>query len=214
MKKIFLKYTLIFTVLTAVLLIIACDQGTRNTNVAQSQNTNTNVAKAAPITEALGDTCEGTLEEKLKKLQEKLEKRFKDDKDIGDQLGKGWFKFKVDKVTGIYASRIVLYVEGKIIGNDHFPDLLKIVKDYMKKGCLEKVTFLPAGSIPAAGTFNPPPDGVGFEWIACEDPMVPCPGGYCDLPSNCGSMAANTNATAPANSNSGSNSAPVSTRSP
>lgn len=81
----------------------------------------------------------------------------------------------------------------------------------MKKGCLEKVTFLPAGSIPTASSFTPPPDG-GFDWIACESPMVPCPNGYCELPSNCGSSAANTNVNAPGNSNTGTNSSP--TRSP
>lgn len=144
MDKAFLKYTLISAVFIAVLFSVSCDQGAQNTNVAPNQNANANAAKTAPTTEALGDTCEGSLEDKLRKLQEKLDKRFKDDKDIGDQLGRGWFKFKVDKGSGIYATRIVLYVEGQIIGNDHFPDLLKIAKDYYEEGMFGK-GHVPAG---------------------------------------------------------------------
>jgi hypothetical protein len=214
MKRILMRYTLISVVLIASLLGFGCDQGTQNTNVPQNTNSiaNANTAKAVPETEALGDTCEGSLDEKLDKLQKKLDKRFKDDKDIGAQLGQGHFKFKVDKGSGIYATRLVLYVEGVIIGNDHFPDLLKIVKDYMKKGCLEKVRFVPEGTIPASGTLTPPPDGDGFDWIACESPMVPCTDGRCDMPASCGTITANTNTKG--NENTIGNSNPITSRSP
>ncbi len=214
MKKILIRYTLISVVSVLSLFGVGCDQGGQNTNVASNQNTNANMTKGAPETEAAGDTCEGSLDEKLEKLQKKLEKRFKDDKDIGDQLDKGHFKFKIDKGSGIYANRIVLYVEGRIIGNDHFPDLLKIVKTYMKKGCLERVRFVPMGTIPASGTLTPPPDGGGFDWIACESPMIPCANGSCEMPGNCPSITPDSNANVPANSNSGGNSSPTATRSP
>jgi len=191
---------LIWVLISAVgLWFIGC-AAPPNTNVSQNANT---AKTTSTDVETAGDTCQGSLEEKLKKLQEKLDKRFKDDKDIAQQLGWGGFKFRITKGSGPNSGRIFLYLEGTIVGNDHLPDLLKIIETYMKRGCLERAIFLPPGAIEKVESLTTDPPG--FIWEACEAPMIPCPGGICAEVCPVPEPAGNTNTNTRSNTNTNSN---------
>jgi hypothetical protein len=83
------------------------------------------------------------------------------------------FKFEVRKSpSGNYLEALF---EGGMSGDDSLKELGDIVKDFKKNGCLLKVFFVKAGTLPL-GASTP---AEGFDLIACEWPNVACPNGEC-----------------------------------
>jgi hypothetical protein len=95
------------------------------------------------------------------------------------------------------------YIRGKISGDDNLKELSDILNDFQsKEDCLRVIFFQAA---PTTLT----DDGPGFEWSACQYPMVVCPNGECcmavDTNANTNTGSSNTNANANANANANSN---------
>lgn len=135
---------------------------------------------------AIKDEIEGKMGPSLKKL-------------LKDQNNpNGTFTLEVQKAAN--GKYYVGYVKGKVSGDDNLKELSNILNDFQgKQDCLRVIFFQPTQTSAAAD------GGPGFEWSACEYPMVVCPGGECCMPvdpnansnANTGNTNANTNVNRP-----------------
>jgi hypothetical protein len=123
-----------------------------------------------------------------------------------DELGEGRVKVLVRKsAAGNYLEALV---EGSAGGEDEVDDLTRILRKFMRKNCVLRVTFVPTGTVPPAAANGSGGSsglrGEDFEWSGCEHPKVVCPNGECCDPtitSNTNSPANNSNGNSNANGN-------------
>ena len=209
MKSRSIRVEISLTILLAVfLLIVSCTTGPQN--VSQNKNQNQDQVKTnAQETVLADDACNlGDINLKITKIKdrivEKMNTKLKKQHDGDPSMGlPPRFKFDVRKSpNGDY---LEAYFEDGVSGSDGLKDLADILNDFKKDHCLLKVYFVPKGSIPPTGSAQL---SDGFEWTACEWPMVACPEGVCAQPP-CVALSpsprpanANTNPAANANSNS------------
>ena len=205
-------------VLGALLYFLACSSPTPTNNSSQNQNqpTNQNQANANgtphsdlkacddygsdpnPHAQHIKKEIENKMDSSLKKL---LKTPTNPD---------GTFTVEVKRATEpANAKYFVAYIRGKVSGDDNLKELSDILNDFQsKEECLRIVYFLPEGAVTT--------DGGGFEWIACQYPMVVCPDGTCCMPdylqqegstsSAYSNSSGNTNSNKAANTNANTNS--------
>jgi len=195
MKSRSTEVALLLTVILAVLVfMLSC--GTAPQNTTQNQNQNQGVAGAEPTDIIIHDPAcdESNIATRLKDSQDNINAELAKDKQLKD----GRVKVLVKAVGTGYLEAIV---EGQALGGDELEDLSRILRKFMKKNCVLKVSFVPSGTIPP----SPSTKGDYFEWSACEYPKVACPNGECQDPP-CVSLTpppGNANANANSNSNKG-----------
>jgi hypothetical protein len=134
---------------------------------------------------AIKDEIEGKMGASLKKLLK------------NQNNPNGTFTLEVQKATN--GKYYVGYIKGKVSGDDNLKDLGDILNDFQDKQDCLRVVFFHAPQSSTAG------DGPGFEWSACEYPMVVCPNGECcaavDPGGNVNTNTGNTNTNANSNTN-------------
>lgn len=187
MKRMTIRIAASSILLSAFLLSLACsgpqttDQNSNRSNSAT--NSNSNSASLAP------PDCSGSPADKIVKIKDGVKKNIDKDPGLKKQHDAGGgFTYDV-KEDPPGSNQIVMTFSGRVGGQDQMLSLVGTANGYMRKGCVDKVSFASPGAPAAAG---------GFEWQACDYPNVPCPGGQC-LPS-CMPVGANTNANTGSNS--------------
>jgi len=188
--------------LGALLYFLACsppaptNNGNQNQSLAPNQN-QASVNKASLAMQPCDDygSGHGAHANAIKKeIEDKMGPSLK--KLLKDQNNpNGTFTVEVKKAdNGRY---YIGYIRGKISGDDNLKDLSDILNDFQSKQDCLRVVFLLPGPVSASLT-----DGGGFEWTACEYPMVVCPNGECCMAvdtntnSNANTPSSNTNANA------------------
>ncbi len=191
--------------LGGLLYFLACTPPVPSNNSSQNQNLslNQNQADANKASKDLSpcDDYGSGHGEHAKAIKDEIEK------EMGSSLKKllknqnnpsGTFTLEVQKApNGKY---YVGYIRGRISGDDNLKDLSDILNNFQsKKDCLRMIFFQPTQPAPAAD------DGPGFEWSACEYPMVVCPNGECcpalDPDANSNTNTGNTNTNSNSNAN-------------
>jgi hypothetical protein len=187
-------------VLTILVWSLACGPSAPNSNQVQNQNTpldpaNSN-AGVAGITD--GSCNETDLNRKLTRVKENVRAQIEAREELERQLnGQGPqrpSRFKID--AGIVDNYIVVFVEGRIEGEDELEWLVEVLNNFKKDRCVLKVRLVPPGTLP----ITPQNLSAGFEWSLCEWPSYPCPDGTCK--ESCQkNINANTNGNANSNVN-------------
>jgi len=200
MKALLMKIAIGVIALGALLYFLACNPPTQNNNSSQNQNLSTsqNQASGNSASKDLrpcddygsghGDHAKAIKKEIEDKMGPSLKKLLKD-----QAHPSGTFTLEVKKADN--AMYFVAYIKGRVSGDDNLKELSDILNDFQsKQDCLRLIYFLPDQTSPAAA--GPP----GFEWSACEYPMVTCPNGECCMPT-----AGNANTSSNSNSNANTN---------
>ena len=190
-------------VLTGVLalfgLMMSCGTAPKDENKNQAVAGDSANASAIIKDPACDETNTNT---KIELAQNRIDTALAGD----NELGEGRVKVLVRKSTdGNYLEALV---EGYAGGEDEVDDLTRILRKFMRKNCVLRVTFVPAGTVPpAAANGSGSPAGLrreAFEWSGCEYPKVVCPNGECcdgKSTSNSNSPANNSNSNSNANGN-------------
>lgn len=198
MKSRSIKVALPMTVVLAVFLsILSCGPGPQNTNQNLNQNQNQNGIETKTAAVAFDSACdEGDIETRRQSAQDKIDRELAGD----DELKDGRVKILVKTVGTSYLEALV---EGRAAGDDELEDVSRILRKFMKRKCVLRVSFVPTGTIPP---FTSSVRGESFEWNACEWPTVACPNGECA--SSCPSLSpqANNNSNGNKNTNTNTNS--------
>lgn len=193
MNLVIIRVALATVSLAALLLTLACGGGASNGNAniaVKNDGTNTNV-NAEEVSEArkslmAGNPCIAAgIDARLSNVNAVMDSAFSDPKEpLHDQYNKqGGFKYQLVKgppKTGQDSDSLYLYVEGTITGKNPFGVLKDAFSGVVHKKCVQKIVFVPPGSLPLKkGKDGRPVDVAGLEWNACDWPKVPCPGGEC-----------------------------------
>jgi hypothetical protein len=153
------------TLFVIALIILAC-QDPQNTNQNTSR-VNVNAGQAVNDPGAIDADCSGTADEKKIKVRDGVKGKIDGNGKLKPQYDRGLFKYDVTVTAN---GKLEMTVNGVIEGEGTMEDLSKALKPYVKKGCVQKVTFdLTSASALAAG----------FVWLVCEAPNIPCPNGEC-----------------------------------
>jgi len=199
MKALSMRISAVTIALGGLFYFLACSPATQNNNSGQGQNlatnqTNGNVAaKDLEPCRDYGTDPGGTHAQGIKKgIKDKMSNSLK--KLLRDPTNpRGTFTLEVEKAQG-NAKYFIAKVTGKVSGDDNLKELGDILNDFQdKEECLRVVYFFADGAL----TSDP---GDGFEWSACEHPMVVCPNGECCMPT-----ATNTNTNMNSNTNTNAN---------
>lgn len=202
MKALVVRISVGIVGLGALVYFLACSPATNNSNQNQAIPANQNQANANISSKDL-KPCQyteppGTQASAIKKgIEDKMGPSLK--KLLKDQANpNGTFTVDVQKATT--GSYFVAYIRGKVSGDDNLKELSDILNDFQnKEECLRVIYFLPDQTT----TTGP---GDGFEWSACEYPMVVCPNGECCIPADTNTnMNTNVNTNRNANGNRGGN---------
>lgn len=201
MKALLIRISVGVIALGALFYFLACSPATQNNNSTQNQtlSPNQNQANGNVASKDLRPCNYGSepgphAQEIKREIKDKMStslKRLLKDQGNPD----GTFSIEIRKASnGTY---FVAYVRGKVSGDDNLKELSNILNDFQdREECLRTVYFLPDQTTPAAL------DGPGFEWGACEHPMVVCPNGECCMPAETNT---NTNGNANVNTNTNAN---------
>jgi hypothetical protein len=181
MTKMTIRIALSAIFFSAILLTLACpDPQTTNQNANRSNsatNSNSDALVAA-------DCSGGNMADKIKKVKDGVKRNIDNDGKLKLQHDAGWFTYVVaeDPVS----HQMVMTFSGRIGGENEMKDLVATTNGYMKKGCVDRVTF---------GAMQGPLVAEGFEWSACDYPTRPCPNGECRevCPMIVGNSNSNTN---------------------
>jgi hypothetical protein len=201
-------------VLCVALFMLSCNTAPQNPNTNQYQNQNQNQnqnqsligAQPAGLLEKDASCDEVNIDNRLRKAQERIDQDLAND----NQLKDGRVKVQVKKVAStMYLEALV---EGQALGEDELQDLSRILRKFMQKKCVLRVSFVPTGTIPIVTPSGTPTTsttssipGIPFAWSACEYPKVPCPDGECK--DSCDTESpGNGNTNSSPNSNTASNS--------
>jgi hypothetical protein len=202
MRNLSIRIAGCFLVLTALIWTLGCGPSATNSNVAQNQNANAELANTntAQITsKACSDS--GTLGDKRQRVYDEIERQIKLDGNLATQYQEEAFDFDVVIVDRYLEA----HFKGLIGGEDELENLSEILNNFKEDGCLLMVRM---ASKSAGGGSVPPVPLSGFEWNLCEWPTYPCPDGTCacrKLGNGSGNANSNTNANANANANSNAN---------
>ena len=207
MKALSIKIAAGIITLGALFYFLACSPATQNNNSGQNQTlspnqnkANTNISsKDLPACDDYGSDPVPHAQHIKKGIEDKMGPSLKRLLKSPSNPG-GTFTIEVQRANN--AKYFVAYIKGKVSGDDNLKDLSDILNDFQsKQECLRVIYLLPEGASLTAG---------GFEWIACEHPMVVCPNGECCLPVDANTsplptQTPNTNTNANANANTGGN---------
>lgn len=201
MKALSMRISAGMIALGGLFYFLACspatqDNSSQNKNVSPNQNqANGNVAAMdlGPCrdygSDPGGTHAQGIKKEIKDKMSSSLKKLLKDSDNPG-----GTFTLEVEKAGG-NAKYFIANVTGKVSGDDNLKELGDILNDFQdKQECLRVVYFFADEAAPGLQRED------GFEWSACEHPMVVCPNGECCMP-----IDANTNTNANSNANTNAN---------
>lgn len=195
-----IKLVLAVVVLASFLTELACGGGSsvNNTN-ANTTNVNSTSSETAIVTDSACN--ENNINTRLQKVTDAVARKIGNKPGLQDQLDRGVFKYQIVIGPGTPGDSLDMYIEGQVGGKDNFADLIGIIKNFIQRKCTDQVYFVAPGTLPIKPTTG---GGGGFEWFACEDPNVPCPGGECLLscPAPPGGNV-NTNTNTKTNTNSG-----------
>jgi hypothetical protein len=197
MKKQLTVVSILGLCFVLAVLILSCSPTPQNTNQANSAN-NTN-GNTVVIT---SPCSKGSIEADMDKIVKNvgIENQHNGN---GNPNNYKYFQFRVIEE----GSQKVLIIQGGISdgknndpnGNSEFMEkLIKDVDQMVKKNCVFKAVFVKYGTIEALDSGQlQPADIKGFDWSACEWPMVACAGGVCSenciLTESASSSAAKTN---------------------
>lgn len=177
----------------SMLMSLACGTKAPETNQADANK----AGRAHPCP----DTA--TVEQKKINLTTRIREEIDDNNKLKKQSDDGLFAFEV--FTFSTKPLIGIKVQGSFRGKGKgdnettLENFLDIIDDFLREGCIQKVTVVPPAEEPGLLRSE------GFEWALCEHPNVYCPDGQCLPPGSCMAVS-NTNANTPLNSNANSNS--------
>ena len=195
-------------ILYMLVIVSSCGGGQPNTNATgQNQNTggnqNANTPANGNSNTAAGNSNSGLtnaacnnpdINAKLASVRTALANKFDSSNGGGDLYDQTHKVNNVDpnlaydvEIAGTDPNKyLVLYFAGTVEANKGksnkpFEDLAKYADEFVAKGCVQRVLFLPPGTVlpPAPVAAD---DMQGFGWTACDYPNVACAGGEC-LPS-------------------------------
>lgn len=171
MKKQLSITLLAIVILAAVLLNLSCG-GTspNNTSVSNVANGNAAPGTTAQSSQTFADPdCSGDATGKQKKIKDGIKDNIKKDGKLESQHMAKNFDFEpVVDAKG----DATLYIWGNIFtARNDLDNLNKTYKDFVKKGCVTKVIFTSAPTMPASAA--------GFSFSSCEAPNQICSDGSC-----------------------------------
>ncbi|HEY2847601.1 MAG TPA: hypothetical protein VGI80_07265 [Pyrinomonadaceae bacterium] len=188
-------------------LVIASSCGDRQSNTTANQNTAGNPNANAPSNQnsnanggssgvpLMNAACNNPdINQKLLDVRAAISGKFNGSNGNGDLYDQTHkvngvdpnLKYDVEIAGADPNGYLILYLAGGVEANKGksnkpFEDLAKYTDEFVAKGCIQKVLFLPPGTtLPPAPTASG--DVQGFGWTSCDYPNVACAGGEC-LPS-------------------------------
>ena len=200
MKGLSMRISAGMIALGGLFYFLACSPAPQSNNSSQNQNVvlNQNQSNARTSSKDLkacddygsghGAHASAIKKEIEAKMGTSLKKLLKDPSNPG-----GTFTVEVQQASN--AKYYVAYIKGKVSGDDNLKELSDILNDFQnQQECLRVIYFLPESTTGIPGD--------GFEWAACEHPMVVCPNGECCMPAETNT---NTNSNSNANTNTNAN---------
>ena len=177
-----------FLMTIVALLAAGCGQVPQNGNGNQNRNSAANVNQNSAVSvnqnmagtpetaldaatlATLAGACDGlTIDDKVSLVDEKLKEEVGKDTVMG-----GYVKVQARKIGN---ASVEVLIEGRVRHRDKMNTLKDIVKAVFKSGCVQRVVFVPPGTIPLQSEKGIRYDG-GFVW-GCQAPEVLCPNGEC-----------------------------------
>lgn len=154
-------------ILTAsMLFILSCTDGLQN-NTVNTNKAEANVAQSNQPEDQSAAACPT-----VDKMRENILKDILKDTSLANEYNAKMFSYSID--TGA-DGKVALVVGGRVSGPQSFVTLTNSFEKYLKKGCVEKLTFQATPLSAAAVKDGVPALVAGFEWTeACQDPLKPC----------------------------------------
>ena len=187
MKKNMFHTTFGTWLLLAVIFAAGCTPPPQNVNSNQNANTaaNANSAESSQVATTDSTCTEANINQRRQKVYDKIKDKI-EHSTLSTQYAAKTFKFDVVIPAGAGVDTLNLLLEGKVSGeggNEQFTALTGIIKNFVHAKCTSRVLFVPPGTLPL--TASTTASLGGFEWIACDYPNEPCPGGECRPPGTC-----------------------------
>jgi len=187
------------SILWTILLTFGCGTPTNpNGNGSSAINSGNNANAETATLPTLVDPCSGTDPAVIaNKVNQYIQRQIDNNMpDVKTQMTLGMFNFRAvvtitpsdpNGTPPTTTDTVYLYLGGRLGDvraganpKNNFQPLLAFIKNSHKRGCVNKVVFVPVASIPTANLAPQPPID-GFEWLGCDDPYKPCPGGWCAM---------------------------------